>query len=623
MQETSRSELWRYLAIVRKWGWLIAAATILGGLAGFIGSKLQTPIYQASTTLLINEAPSTRSGVDYNSLLASERLARTYVQLMTERMVLEDVIPRLQNRTSVEWLKGNIAVSVVRDTQLMQVSVEHPNPVDAADIANTLAAVFAAKVKEMQATRYQDSKDNLAVQVAALDQQIQQTRAQLDGLAAEPAQVDSRSRLEAQLAQYQQSYATLLQTYEQIRFAEAQTSSNVTQVELAVPNPSPIRPRTSSNTLLAAVVGLLLALGAAFLIEMLDDTLKHTSQLAQAANLPVLGFIPFFETEGDGARSLIVATQPRSPIAERFRSLRTSIQFASVDKPLRTLLVTSPAPGDGKTTVAANLAVAVAQGSHRVALVDADLRRPSLHKAVSVPNTGGMSDLFVQPKVFLNGSMQATLTDGLQVLTGGQRPPNPAELMGSDRMLDILGAVAQEADLVIIDSPPVTSVTDAVVLAPRVDGVVLVVRPGMTKLAAAREAILDLRRAGANVLGLVVNGVKAEDAQYYYSSYYHYYYYHYYDEERQLTGWPKLRRDLDQWLAGATGGRLGQRRKSRSKAGATSGAPQPSAAPPPAPANGHARGAGRKPAGRTATAGKRDDEIAALTGGALPPDDQA
>jgi non-specific protein-tyrosine kinase len=621
MQETTRSELWRYIAIVRKWAWLIIAATVLGTLAGFIGSKLQTPIYQSSTTLLINEAPSTRSGVDYNSLLASERLARTYVQLMTERMVLEEVIPRLKNRTTVGWLKGNIAVSVVRDTQLMQVTVEHPSPEDAADIANTLAMVFAEKVREMQATRYQDSKDNLAAQVTVLDQQIQQTRAQLEALSAEPAQVDGRARLEAQLAQYQQSYATLLQTYEQIRFAEAQTSSNVTQVELAVPGGSPIRPRTGSNTLLAAVVGLMLALGAAFLIEMMDDTLKHAPQLAQAANLPVLGFIPYFEMDEDGPRAPIVAAQPRSPIAERFRALRTSIQYASVDKPLRTLLVTSPAPADGKTTVAANLAVAVAQGSHRVSLVDADLRRPSLHKAAGVPNAGGMSELFVQPEVRLNGSMQATATEGLQVLTGGQRPPNPAELMGSERMLDILGVVGREADLVIVDSPPVTSVTDAVVLAPRVDGVVLVVRPGQTKLAAAREAIVDLRRAGANLLGLVVNGVKAEDAQYYYSSYYHYYYYHYYDEERRLTGWPRLRRGLNEWLAGATGGRLGKRRKSRRQAPRPTSRPTPDAAPP-APVYGPARSR-RKPGGRTAATDARDDEFAALTGGALPPDDQA
>ena len=270
----------------------------------------------------------------------------------------------------------------------------------------------------------------------------------------------------------------------------------------------------------------------------------------------------------EGQRLPVVATSPRSPIAERFRALRTNIQFTSPDHPLRTLLVTSPGPGDGKSTVSSNLAVAVSQGGRRVTMVDADMRRPTLHKRLSMENQGGLSALFIQPQIHLNSNLQSTGMPGLNVLTGGAVPPNPAELLGSDKMLEILRAVKDETDMVIIDSPPITSVTDAVVLAPGVDGVVLVVRPGVTKLAACREAISELKRAGANVLGIIVNGVRAEDIRYYSGYYHYYYYYHYYEEDRPLT--------TTQRLTKAVSKALGLKRRSRSRRQpATPGTPTP------------------------------------------------
>jgi capsular exopolysaccharide synthesis family protein len=318
-------------------------------------------------------------------------------------------------------------------------------------------------------------------------------------------------------------------------------------VEAAVAPVTPIRPKIPTNTLLGGVVGLLVALGVVFLVESLDDTLKHTSQITGtgAGALPVLGFIPFFDTSDD--KLPLVASQPRSPIAERFRALRTNIQFSSVDHPLHTILVTSPAPGDGKTTVAANLAVALAQSGLQVALVDADLRRPTLHKKLNVANGGGISGLFVQPRLHLNGNLQSTGLPGLDVLTGGSTPPNPAELLGSVKMQEVLRLVKEQRELIILDSPPVTSVTDAVVLSSRVDGVILVVRPGQTRVGACRESIAELQRAGANILGIVLNGVKAEDARYY-SGYYHYYYYHYYENDKPLTGFAKFKSNLSKRL---------------------------------------------------------------------------
>lgn len=543
MEDGIKVDFWRYIGLLRRWLWLLILAAVLGGLSGYVVSRLQTPIYQSTTTLLINEAPGSKSSIDYNSLLTSQRLASTYVQLLTERSVLDKIIPQLPYSITVEKLKEKISASVVRDTNLIQLNVTDPNPYTAALIANNLASAFSDQVAQTQASRYQATEDGLQGQMKRVDEQIQQTNSDLKALGNDASNKDQRDRLQANLTQYQQSYSSLLQSYEQIRFAEAQNSSNVSQVEVAVPTDQPISPRVATNTVLAAVVGLLLTLAVIFLVESLDDTLRHTAQLTGEFGLPMLGFIPFFDME-EGQRLPVVATHPRSPIAERFRALRTNIQFTSPDHPLCTLLVTSASPGDGKTTVSTNLAVALSQGGRRVVMVDGDLRRPSLHRRMNVANVGGLSALFVQPKPYINGNLQSTGMPGLAVLTGGAIPPNPAELLGSDKMRDILHAVQSEADLVIIDSPPVTSVTDAAVLAPSVDGILLVVRPGQTRLAACRDAIEQLKHAGANILGIVVNGVRAEDIRYY-SGYYHsYYYYHSYDEDRPLTLAQKARQAI-------------------------------------------------------------------------------
>ncbi len=406
----------------------------------------------------------------------------------------------------------------MRDTTLIEVSVEDTDPQQAADIANTLVAEFALSNQALQASRYQASKDSLATQLDEMNRQIQTTTDQLAELKGTIENQPERDRLDANLTQYRQTYAYLLQSYEQVRLAEAQSTSNVIQAEPASASDLPIRPRTLTNTILAMVVGLMFAAGVVFLIEALDDTLKGPDQVTAQLGLPVLGMISRHQiVEGRP----VTLTQPRSQVAEAFRSLRTNIQFASVDHPLRTLLVTSPTPAEGKSTVAANLSVVLAQGGRRVALIDADLRRPRVHKLFGISNQLGMSELFVQDRVALNGSLQSTEAPDLMALTSGGLPPNPAELLGSEKMAEIIRQVGTQVELVVIDSPPVTAVTDSSVLAPRVDGVLLVLKPGVTRLGAARQTVEQLQRLGANLLGVVLNDVDLRRSGYYYKSYYH------------------------------------------------------------------------------------------------------
>jgi len=518
----------RYFALIWRWWWMIGLATLLAAVTAYLVSQRMTPIYQASTTLLINEASANRT-TDYTSILTSERLARTYTEMLSKKPVLQAVIDDLGLKLEIKDLLKMISVELVRDTQLIEVKVENPDPVLASDIANRLVAKFAEQTQALQASRYASSKQNLEDQLTRIDEQIQTTSKQINSLGTGTEANPERDRLEAALAQYRQTYASLLQSYEQVRVAEAGSTSNVVQIDPATTPETPIRPRPLRNAALAGAVGLFMAIGIVFLIEALDDTIKGPEDIVRIIGLPVLGLIIRYETnEG----MLITIAEPRSPVSESFRSVRTNLQFTSVDKPIRTLLITSPSPSDGKTTIAANLGVVIAQNGKRVALIDADLRRPNIHKVFDIPNRMGLSGLFVMPEVNLDGSLQKTITEGLYTLPAGDVPPNPAELLGSEKLSEILRLVSEKADMVIIDSPPIVAVTDSAVLAHRVDGVILVVKPGVTKMAAARQAFEQLNRVGANVVGVILNEVDFAQSRYHYYQYkgYYYGYRSYYDE---------------------------------------------------------------------------------------------
>lgn len=215
-------------------------------------------------------------------------------------------------------------------------------------------------------------------------------------------------------------------------------------------------------------------------------------------------------TPGTAAENaLITLREPGSAAAEAYRTLRTNILFSSLDRPLRTLLITSSAPDEGKSSTLANLAVTMAQAEQRVLLVDCDLRRPSLHTLFGLTNERGLTSAILAPE---DGSLpiQSTLVPGLQLLTSGPLPPRPADLLGSRRMGALIEQLSASVDMVLFDTPPVVAVTDAAVLAPRVDGVLLVLHAGQTRRDRAREARRLLEKVKAHIVGVVLNGAKLE-----------------------------------------------------------------------------------------------------------------
>jgi non-specific protein-tyrosine kinase len=518
-------DLRSYFSIIRKWLWLVILCAALAGAAAFFFSRQQTPIYQSTATVFINQARSSTGASDYTDIITSERIARTYAAMLQDWPTLDQAAIALGYPGGIAELRQTFALGVtvtpVRDTQLVRVSVESSHPEVAAGVANILPEVFMQMNRARQQQRFADTRQDLQTELASTEAELEQTRLALIQLADTEENKNERDRLERLAARYQTTYNNLTNSLENLRLAEAQTTDNIVLTTPAQPSDSPIRPRVLYNALLALIVGVLFGLGIAFLIEYLDDTVKTPDHVRDLTGLATLGTVVFLDGASPDER-MVARMAPKSQGAEAYRVLRTNLQFSALDKPLATLLCTSAEPGEGKSTTVANLAFAMAQADKRVILVDADLRRPSQHKILRLPNSVGLSTALLDrgrdPAVYL----QDTEVANLRVMTTGPIPPNPAEMLNSARMHEMIEILKREADVVLFDTPPVLAVADTSILASQVDGTLLVVWAGKTRgemLTQATERLLSL---GVAPLGVVLNKLTQRRGSYYYNSYYYY-----------------------------------------------------------------------------------------------------
>jgi capsular exopolysaccharide synthesis family protein len=280
-----------------------------------------------------------------------------------------------------------------------------------------------------------------------------------------------------------------------------------------------VRPVVRLNAFVAAIVGLSLALGFIFVAEYLDSTLKSPDDFSQSVGLPVLGIVG--RIEGKQYQDKIIASQnPFSPVLEAYRMIRSNIQFMSVDRPAKIIMVTSPTLGEGKSTTVANLGVVMAQAGLKTIIVDADLRQPVQDQIFQVPNVNGLTDLLCAPELEVQNHLKNTTVENLQLITCGILPPNPSELLGSQRMGQVLADLHKLADVIIFDSSPVVAAADAAVLSNRMDGVVLVTMAGKTRREVAKQAVLILQQAGANFFGGILNRVSNRETAFYSPQFY-------------------------------------------------------------------------------------------------------
>jgi len=519
-------ELRQYIAIGLRWWWLMLLSTLLAVGAGYFFSQRQTPVYQATTILIVGQTIQSTE-LTSSDILTSERLARTYADMARLQPVLQSVVEAISLKDTWQGLRSRVSVSPRRDTQLLDITVEASSPEEARVTADELARqLIRLSPSALQDQQRSDSQRFASQRLESLRAKIEGGQARLDELeeameeplSAQQVQEiqDEINTLESLVAGWENNYAQLLS------LVQSEKSPNyLAVVQPAQASSSPIRPRVHQDTLMAAVVGLLLSVGVIFLVEYLDDTVKSSADLSQSLGLATLGAVG--EIKGKSYEKLVAQKDPYSPESEAYRMIRSNIQFSSVDRPLKAIMVTSPTSGEGKSLTVANLGVVMAQAGLKTIIVDTDLRRPVQHQIFTVPNLEGLTALLRSPMDEVNGHLEDTKIENLRVLTSGDIPPNPSELLGSQRMGQLLDRLTELADVVLLDSPPVLAVTDAAVLSKRIDGLLLVTEAGQTRRDAARQAVLNLQQAGANLLGGVLNRVshKGRGYYYYYSSYYY------------------------------------------------------------------------------------------------------
>jgi capsular exopolysaccharide synthesis family protein len=427
-----------------------------------------------------------------------------------------DTFPAILSNTFIQQQKSELAQLQQQSAQLSEkYGDKHPEIVKnrtAIQAAQLKLQTEIAKVVQAVGTEFQAAKTQEASLAAALGQQ------KGEALSMNRKGIEY-SVLERDVQSNKQLYESLLQRTKETGVSSELKSSNIRVIDKAEKPRTPVSPRTAMNLVLALVSGSILAFGLAFFFEYLDSRIKSPEELKAYLGLSSLGMVPALEAKAWKDKEPLLHAGVPPGFAEAFRTIRTNVLFSTAEEGSRVLVVTSTGPGEGKTTVATNLAIGFAQAGQRVLIIDADMRRPRVHSVFALKQEPGLSNLMVG-NAKASESVRKTPVPGLWVLAAGRIPPNPAELIGSQRFRDFLTSLKEHFDLIVIDSPPVMAVTDAAIAANVANGVVFVVGAEMTSRHAARAAVEHLEQGRAHFVGAVLNRVELERNAYYYSHYY-------------------------------------------------------------------------------------------------------
>jgi succinoglycan biosynthesis transport protein ExoP len=509
-----------YLAILRRRKWIVLLPPVAAGLAAFLLSTGQSPLYHADAQVLVNRTSVVAavtgidpSGGDPTRFLKTQASIARSPELAV-RVASRSGIPGM----SAGRVLAESSVTPSADSDLVSIGVDDKDPNVAARIANTYASEFAAFSKE-RAT-------------ASIDQALTDLRAQLKGL-AERGQTGSS--LYAQLLQDQSKLVTVGKLF-----------AGNTSVLQPADGAGKIRPRPKRNAILGFLFGSVVGFALAFLAEALDRRVRNEHEIDQALGIPLLARIPQPSRALQKTDGLVMLQESTGAQAETFRKLRTSLEFVNPDGAARTIMVTSPVEREGKSTTIANLAVALARGNRRVALVDLDLRRPYLNRLFHISGRPGLTDVAlkradlsdalrpiaiatgIQERANLNGDGGAsngrTASAGLlHLLPAGTIPPMAGEMLQDERLLGVLDELATRFDVVLIDAPPLLAFGDTMTLSTRVDAIFAITRLGRVQRSILHEFARQLQSCQANLLGYVLTGVEhSESYRYMYEAYEYY-----------------------------------------------------------------------------------------------------
>ena len=528
-----------WTTIEKQWKLIVICFAVVG-LGAYVGSKLMTPLYKSSVVVQV-AIRSSNNQADINSLLASDQLVQTESQLAVSDPVLREVASHYPDLT-VQQLAGEVSSTPRVNTQLFEIDVLDPSPQRAAKLANDVAGTLMQQNNHLAQQQIQQDLSSTQQQINAVSNQI----TALQGQGGNRGRIDV---LQNQLNGLQQHYNQWETALAQLELTQAQSGDFLIVAQSAQPALGPAQPSVLLNTAGGFIAGLLLGLLLAVLFEQLDTRVRTNEALTNLMGLPVLATI---WRAGTSNREDVIDPKGHSANNESYRILRTNIGFSVVDKPLRSLMVTSAVPRDGKSVTAANLAIFMAKAGKNTLLIDADLRRPTQHEKFNLPGDKiGLSNAILafsravppqspsqqfsllssplgststtsMPTVSLDPFVHAVGIPNLRVMPSGPLPPNPSELLDSKAMERLFkGIEIYGAEVVIFDTPPILGLSDASILASKVDGVLVVAditRANKKNLKQVKEI---LTQANAHILGCVVNKQRPARHDRSYSYYYY------------------------------------------------------------------------------------------------------
>lgn len=498
-EQTAELSLRDYWRVIIRRKWIIVVALLATLIPALVMSMMQDPIYQAQAQMLINSRPGGGVfGSSSQSNVNPERVIQNEIRVLEGQVVRQKVRADLGIDRDIPEVSG----SSLGSTDVVAVRVRSGNAESAANLANAYTQAYIE-------TKRSQALENMISAATEIQSKINELQSRIDQLNTQITANPSDASLNSQRQTLLTQQAVFRQRLDQMQVDSALTTGNAQVVQAAETPTVPVEPTPARTAGLAIAVGLLLGLGAAFLIDYLDDSIRTSADVARmTGDRPVLAVVPV-----DPPPDLrpVALSRPHDPAVEEYRALRTNVQFLGFDRDLKALMVTSSIAGEGKSTTVANLAVMLAQAGSSVVLVDADLRKPRIREMFGLAAGPGLTDNL------LGTPLSETITEfdtNLHLLQAGAVPPNPSEMLSGRRMKAIVAELRSDFEYVLFDTPPVLPVTDAIAVSRHVDGVLVVVQSGRATVPSLQEALADLDRVAAPVLGVVLNRAKRRGAGY-------------------------------------------------------------------------------------------------------------
>lgn len=569
MENTTNEELDLSYCInlIFKRFWLLVAMVALGLVAAVLVNLLMRPAYKATALMMINKEDAGKiDATPYGSFASEEDYYRTQYQLLQSRSLLSKVYTKMKlgqveefaNPNGLKKLEKSLDVAPITRSRLVNVSATAYDPTLAADIVNTLTDTFVADnvsnrvfmgqdvIAALESTERSSAEQELLNSmpqvvnsdfIKTLKQQASKLAADRARLLAKyttnhPDVISVQNQLDAVNGQINTETRRLVQSIK-IELSGQFSGNNIRVIDPAVTPEKPVRPRKLINLAIGLLGGGLLGLMLVFVLEFLDQSVKSSEDLEEKLGLPFLGFVPYEKLKKKEREYATLLKDGNSLVAENVRNVRTMLDFSLAGEHNAPILITSSLQGEGKSHLSSNLLVALAQTGKKVLLVDGDLRRARVHRVFKLSTEKGLSNIWdadPQKADYAANIQPVKDVPNLFVMTSGQRPPNPAELLNTPKLADFIAWATQHYDQVVVDCPAIMPVSDTLLWGKYIPRAVFVIKYGQTNAKLAQLALDKLKKAGIKVLGAVIGHYRPEGLSY--GKYGYYKNYSYYNEEK-------------------------------------------------------------------------------------------